>query len=121
MLPEEFDRLATRALRRIPARFRKKLENVVIAVEPEPPQRGLLGLYQGYPRTERSVSQGFMLPDRITIYQGPHERMARSLEHLETIVADTIWHEIAHHFGLDERQVRAAERRRRDKSLGEKQ
>ena len=101
-----------RSLRRIPPRFRKLLDNVVLVVEREPPQPGLLGLYEGRPLTERSVGEGFRLPDRITIYQGPHERMSRNLAHLERIVADTVWHEIAHYFGMDERQVRAAERRR---------
>jgi len=110
--PEEFDSLVERALKRIPGRFRRRLENVVIVVEPEARQRGLLGLYQGRPLTERSVGEGFRLPDQITIYQGPHERMARDLEHLEETVADTVWHEIAHYFGMDEKQVRRAERRR---------
>lgn len=108
--------MATRALQRIPARFRKLLKNVVIVVEPEPPQRGLLGLYHGRPPTERSVSEGFNLPDQITIYQGPHERMARNMDHLEQIVAETIWHEIAHAFGMNERQVRAAERKHREQA-----
>ena len=112
MSAREFDELTTRALQRIPGRFRKRLENVVIVVESEPPEPGLLGLYQGRPLTERSVGEGFRLPDQITIYQGPHERMARSVSHLEQIVADTVWHEIAHYFGMDERQVRSAERRR---------
>jgi predicted Zn-dependent protease with MMP-like domain len=52
------------------------------------------------------------MPDRITIYQGPHERMARDGRELLSLVRETIWHEVAHYFGLDERQVRAAERRR---------
>lgn len=108
----EFDALATRALQRIPRRFRRLTNNVVIVVEREPPHPGLLGLYQGRPLTERSVGEGFRMPDQITIYQGPHERMARNLDHLEQIVADTIWHEIAHHFGMNEAQVRRAERRR---------
>jgi predicted Zn-dependent protease with MMP-like domain len=110
---QEFDRLVERALERIPARFRRRLENIVFVVEPEPPRRGLLGLYQGRPLTERSVSEGFRLPDQITIYQGPHERMARDLQELEEMVADTVWHEIAHYFGMDERRVRRAERARR--------
>ena len=113
MLPAaEFDQIVERALARIPARFRKLLENIAIVVEPEPPQRGLLGLYQGRPRTERSVGEGFNMPDQITIYQGPHERMARNVAQLERVVADTVWHEIAHYFGMDEAQVRRAERRR---------
>ncbi|PYT17386.1 MAG: hypothetical protein DMG59_07515 [Acidobacteria bacterium] len=112
MRPRDFDKLVARALRRIPARFRKRLENIVIVVEREPPRPGLLGLYQGRPLTERSVSEGFRMPDQITIYQGPHERMARSETHLEQEVADTVWHEIAHYFGMDEARVRRAERRR---------
>jgi predicted Zn-dependent protease with MMP-like domain len=101
-----------RALRRIPARFRKRLENIAIVVEREPPRPGLLGLYQGVPLTNRSVGESFRMPDRITIYQGPHERLARDQIDLEKMVADTVWHEIAHYFGMDEGHVRRAERRR---------
>jgi len=108
----EFDALVARALRRIPPRFRKYLKNVAIIVEREPTRPGLLGLYQGHPLTTRSVGHGFTLPDRITIYQAPHERMARNPEELEQMVADTVWHEIAHYFGMDEGRVRRAERKR---------
>jgi predicted Zn-dependent protease with MMP-like domain len=108
----EFDRLAERALRRIPRRFRRLLDNVVLVVEKEPPRPNLLGLYQGRPRTVRSAGDGFYLPDQITIYQGPHERLARTMPELEQMVADTVWHEIGHCFGMSEFQVRKAERRR---------
>jgi len=108
----DFDALVTRALRRIPRRFRRLVNNVAIVVEQEPPRPGLLGLYHGRPLTHRSVSDGFVMPDQITIYQGPHERMARNLDQLEQIVADTVWHEIAHYFGMDEPTVRRAERKR---------
>jgi predicted Zn-dependent protease with MMP-like domain len=111
--PAEFDSVVERALRRIPARFRRRMDNVAIVVEQEPPRPGLLGMYHGRPLTTRSVFQGFAMPDKITIYQGPHERMSRSREELEQMVADTVWHEIAHYFGLDERQVRRAERNRK--------
>lgn len=113
MLPAaEFDAIVERALARVPAHFRRKLENVVIVVESEPPQRGLLGLYQGRPRTMRSFSEPWAMPDQITIYQGPHERMSRSRAELERNVADTVWHEIAHYFGMDEARVRRAELQR---------
>ena len=111
----EFDRIADAAFARIAPKFRKRLRNVLIVVEQEPPERDLLGLYQGRPLTERSVFDSGMQPDKITIYQGPHQRMARSLPELEQIVADTIWHEIAHYFGMNENQVLAAERIRRRK------
>jgi predicted Zn-dependent protease with MMP-like domain len=124
MNPAEFDRLVAAAYARIPARFRKRLKNIAMVVEPEPAPaqlargrtpRGstLLGLYEGRPLTKRSVFESFAMPDRITIFQGPHERLASSPEHLARLVEDTVWHEVAHYFGMDELQVRAAEQRRR--------
>ena len=112
MHSSEFDALVEKAFRAIPARFRRRLHNLALVVEREPPRPGLLGLYQGRPLPTRSVADGFTLPDRITIYQGPHERLARDLPHLEKLLRDTVWHEVAHYFGMDERQVRLAERRR---------
>lgn len=108
----EFDHLVEEAFRKIPARFRRRLKNVVMVVEPEPPRPGLLGLYHGRPLTHRSVGDSFTLPDHITIYQGPHERLARNPAHLARLVEETVWHEVAHYFGMDEAQVRRAERRR---------
>ena len=112
MNPREFDDLVEKALKRVPLRFRRRLRNVAVIVEQEPPKPGLLGLYQGRPLPHRSVSDGFHLPDKITIYQGPHERMARDREHLERLLEETVWHEVAHYFGMDEAGVRQAERRR---------
>lgn len=124
MHPADFDRLVEEAYARIPRRFRKRLKNVAIVVEAEPSQAQLarartpagstlLGLYEGRPLTTRSVFDGFTMPDRITIFQGPHERIARTPEHLAQLVWDTVWHEVAHYFGMNELQVRAAERKRR--------
>ena len=124
MRPAEFDALVEEAYARIPRRFRRRLKNVAIVVEAEPsaaqlarartPRGGtLLGLYEGRPLITRSVFEPFAMPDRITICQGPHERLARSPEHLVKMVRDTVWHEVAHYFGMNEREVRAAERRRR--------
>ena len=117
MGPAEFDRLVERAMKVILPRFRRRLSNVVFVVEPEPPRPGLLGLYQGRPLPVRSVSDSFTMPDRITIYQGPHERLARDRRDLLRLVRETVWHEAAHYFGLDERQVRAAERQRRRRGV----
>jgi predicted Zn-dependent protease with MMP-like domain len=124
MSPQDFDRLVEGAYARIPARFRKRMKNIALVVEAEPsplqltrgrvPRGGtLLGLYEGRPLTARSVFDNFAMPDRITIFQGPHERLARGPEELAKMVEDTVWHEVAHYFGMDELQVRAAERRRR--------
>lgn len=80
-------------------------------MEQESRDPNLLGLYQGRPLTERSVHDSFQMPDQITIFQRPHERMARSRAHLEELVWETVWHEVAHYFGLDEAEVERAERR----------
>jgi predicted Zn-dependent protease with MMP-like domain len=124
MRSDEFDGLVAEAFARIPSRFRKRMKNVALMVEAEPTAeqlargrtpRGstLLGLYEGRPLTRRSVFESFAMPDRIVIFQGPHERLAHSPERLAQMVADTVWHEIAHYFGMNEAQVRAAERKRR--------
>jgi predicted Zn-dependent protease with MMP-like domain len=121
--PEEFKRLVTAAYDLIPDQFRIRMENIAVIVEPEPSAdqlararvpRGstLFGLYEGRPLTVRSVFDSFAMPDRISIFQGPHERAARSPEHLAKLVEDTMWHEVAHYFGMDESQVRSAERAR---------
>ena len=120
--------MVERALRNIPVRFRNRMNNVAIVVEDEPtpallkargvwPGGTLLGLYEGRPLAQRSVFEPFHLPDRITIFQGPHERLAHSREDLERLVEQTLWHEIAHHFGMNEREVRTAERLRRMRRL----
>jgi predicted Zn-dependent protease with MMP-like domain len=121
---EYFDRLVAEAWDRIPPRFRRRMKNIALLVEDEPtphqlargrvPRGGtLLGLYEGRPLTQRSVFESFAMPDRITIFQGPHERLARNPAELAKLVEDTVWHEVAHYFGMNERQVRAAEARRR--------
>jgi predicted Zn-dependent protease with MMP-like domain len=128
MRREEFDQLVEHAFRRIPARFRSRMQNIAVMIEDEPSERQLaaarvprggtlLGLYEGRPLTLRSSFESFAMPDRITIFQGPHERMSRSVEDLERAVHQTLWHEIAHYFGMDERRVRDAERTRHRRRL----
>jgi predicted Zn-dependent protease with MMP-like domain len=120
----DFDELVEKAFRRIPLRFRKRLHNVSIVIEQEPSARHLrsgrvpagstlLGLYEGRPLPVRSWSESFTMPDHITLFQGPIERAAHGPNDVKRVIADTLWHEIAHYFGMDEPQVRAAERRRR--------
>jgi predicted Zn-dependent protease with MMP-like domain len=112
MSPSDFDRLVQESMDVIAPRFRRRLHNVVFAVEPEPRRPGLLGKYEGVPLTQRTTAASFYPPDRITIYQGPHERLARSGEELRRLVQETVWHEVAHYFGMEEGQVLRAERRR---------
>ena len=112
MLGRDFEQLVEQALAELPLAYRRRLRNVVIVVEDEPPRPGLLGLYEGRPMTVRSFFTPVSMPDRITIYQGPHERAARTPNELQNMVSETVWHEIGHYFGMNERQARSAERRR---------
>ena len=108
-----------RALRTIPTEFRNRIHNLAIIVEDEPdeqlldemevpPGETLFGLYHGVPITERSWDYGNRLPDRITIYQGPHER-AYDAEDLVTAVGETLIHEIGHYFGMSEEELEQIE------------
>ena len=119
---EEFARLVEEACLQIPARFRRRIANVAIVVEEEPsegdlegaycpPGSTLLGLYHGVPLTQRTSHYGLVLPDKISIYRRPIERLARNERHLQQIVRETLWHEVGHYFGLNEQQLRRAERR----------
>lgn len=112
MHSRDFEQLVEQALAQLPPRFRRRLRNLVVVVEDEPARPGLLGLYQGWPLTQRTTGAPITMPDRITIYQGPHERACRNVAELKRMVEETVWHEVGHYFGMDERQVRAAERRR---------
>ncbi len=120
----EFEQIVEQAWRRIPRRFRDRIENVAIVVEDEPgartlrsagvpPSDTLLGLYQGIPLTQRGSGYGMVLPDKISLFQGPIERAARGDADVPRVVYDTLWHEVAHYFGMSEGRVRRAERRRR--------
>jgi predicted Zn-dependent protease with MMP-like domain len=111
--PEQFARLVQQALADLPAFAGKYMENLAVDIEPMPtPEdcrgaevedpRELLGLYHGIPLTERSIEDGFVPPDRITIYQRNIERLCDTQEEIVRQVRTTVLHEIGHHFGLDE-------------------
>lgn len=105
-----FARLVRHALDGLPAEFRERLRNLEVTIddEPEPGQRGehgeLLGLYEGTPLTERGLDEPW-LPDRITIFRKPIERMSASPQRQAEIVRDTVVHEIAHHFGISDERL----------------
>ena len=120
---EKFEALVTRALENLPPEFRSKLENVDILVEdwPTPVQLGraklrhpgqLLGLYEGVPQTRRGRGYGMVLPDKISIFQKPIEAQCRSTEEIEAKIGEVVRHEIAHHFGTDERTLHRIEGKR---------
>jgi predicted Zn-dependent protease with MMP-like domain len=117
-----FEQLVAEALQSIPRRFRKAMKNIAIVVEDEPgqdllddmeiePPDTLLGLYQGIPLTERTSNYGNVLPDRVLIFQGPHERAAEDEDDLVVAIGETLIHEIGHYFGLSEEEIEEIEER----------
>ena len=104
LTPEEFDAAVEEALDLIPAEFRDAMANVAVLVETEPPEgeEELLGVYDGVPVTDWGQDWGGGLPDRITLFQGPLERMCQTREELLDEIAVTVVHEVAHHFGIDD-------------------
>jgi predicted Zn-dependent protease with MMP-like domain len=117
-----FERLVAEALASIPRRFRNAMNNIAIVVEDEPsaelldemdiePPDTLLGLYQGTPLTERTWGYGNALPDRVLIFQGPHERDADDEDDLVGAIGETLIHEIGHYFGLSEEEIEEIEER----------
>ena len=100
-----FESLVADALDALPSWVHEAIDNVAVVVEDGPPvdEPGLLGLYEGIAKTERESYAG-VLPDRITLYRSTIEAEAGSDEELRDLVADTVVHEVAHHFGItDER------------------
>jgi predicted Zn-dependent protease with MMP-like domain len=102
-----FEELVARALDGVPPELAALMDNVVVLIEPEPPsvEPDLLGLYDGVPLTERDSSYTFREPDRILIFRGPLTRMCESPDELVDEVRITVVHEIAHHFGIDDRAL----------------
>jgi predicted Zn-dependent protease with MMP-like domain len=103
---EEFEDLVAEALDTIPPDLTALMRNVVVLVEDEAPERGLLGLYEGVPLTERGDTYAGYLPDRITLFRRPLQLMSRTRDDLVKEVRTTVVHEIAHHFGIDDDRLR---------------
>lgn len=122
MTRAKFEKLVLEAMQFIPQKFLKRLENVEIVIEENPSpcqlkklknKRGLIfGLYEGIPKTKRWHYRQ-VLPDKITIFKNPIEKIANSEKEIKKILQRTIWHEIAHHFGLNEREIRDIEKRKK--------
>ena len=122
MTRAEFERHVQEALAIIPLEFRQAMKNLAIIVEEEPSRElraelelesgdTLFGLYQGTPLTERTSYYGNSLPDRILLFQGPHEREAADDDDLVGSIGETLIHEIGHYFGMDEDQIEEIEER----------
>lgn len=118
---EEFEKVSQEIFDSLPAKFKERIENVHIVVEDVPtpdilrranarPNAQLLGLYEGIPLNRRGEHYGMypVVPDTITLFKIPIEAEARSEANLREKIREVLIHEIAHYFGMSEREVRAA-------------
>ncbi len=116
---DEFDQLVSQALDTLPKQYTSKLTNVAIvyADEPTAEQRqelklranqSLLGLYQGVPLPARGGATK-LLPDKITLFKLPLTDQSLDHKALQENVRHTLWHEIAHYFGLDHKRIKELE------------
>jgi predicted Zn-dependent protease with MMP-like domain len=105
--PDVVSEAVQEALEALPPDLRAAVSNVEIVVEDEPPDDRLLGLYQGIPLTRRGSDFSGALPDKITIFRGPLERLyGWDPERLRRETRHVVLHELAHHFGIsDERLI----------------
>lgn len=113
---DEFDSLITRAMDELPQEYIRGLDNVAIVMEDNPTPEQikkmkirdgtiLLGLYEGIPLTQRGNGYSFVLPDKITLFKKSLLQVAQSEKELFYQVKQTLWHEIAHFYGLDHQQM----------------
>jgi predicted Zn-dependent protease with MMP-like domain len=120
MTRRQFEALVDKALQKLPRPFREKVANIAVVVEDwaddeileemgiEPPDT-LYGLYRGIDLTHRDSAYGNVLPDVITIYQGPIEEDAADEAEMAEIVRETVMHELGHYFGLDDETMHRIE------------
>lgn len=123
---DEFEKIVAEGYERLPEWVRLKIKNVAILIEDIPSEEDralqgltddetLLGLYKGVPLSERGseYGEGFVMPDTITLYRLPIlEATKEDRIDVRDVVADTIWHEFAHHFGINEDGVAKLEAER---------
>ena len=113
---QEFEEMINNGISRLPEIYQDNLDNVgfVIADEPTAEQRNelalrcnetLFGLYQGIPLTKRGSGYNLVLPDKITIFKLPIVAASHSIAEVAEHVRHTVWHEIAHYYGLNHAQI----------------
>ncbi len=128
MIDENFEELVSRAISKLPENIRIKMDNVAVCVEETPSKiqlkrvgvrygGNLLGLYEGVPQNAWGRGWGNNLPDKITIFKRSIEAVSSDSKQLEELVKDVVWHEIAHHFGFDEKEVSLLEKKRKGKNI----
>lgn len=122
---QEFDVLITRAMDELPQEYITGLENVAIVMADDPSEEQqvkmrlreegkiLLGLYEGIPLPQRGAGYAFVLPDKITLFKNSILRVVRDEAELFEQIKRTLWHEIAHYYGLSHARMDALQRKDR--------
>ncbi len=120
-----FEQLVREGIAFLPAHAKAVMKNVAFVIEKEARQgktseigikveEVLLGLYEGVPKTERGSNYFGVLPDKITIFQKPIEELAgRDDKRLKKLIHEVIWHEVGHHLGFDEDEIRVLEAKKK--------
>ena len=103
--PGRFEEMVITALDGLPEDLGGLMSNVAVTVEHGRGPRGLLGLYEGVPLTSRTTQYAGVLPDRITIYRQAICAVCRTEEEVADQVRQTVVHEVAHHFGIDDTRL----------------
>lgn len=106
MDPDEFERMVGTALDSLPADLGHMMRNVAVVVAHEPGPRGMLGLYQGIPLTNRTSNYAGVLPDKITIYRLAICAICNNKTEVVEQVRRTVVHEVGHHFGISDERLR---------------
>ena len=112
----QFKKIVSWAINSLPSKFTDNMKNVAIVTEddPTPMQKQqlhlyngvtLYGLYEGIPLTARGNNYNMVLPDKITIFKNPLVQNSQNMAELKAQVKRTVWHEIAHHYGLNHQQI----------------
>ncbi|HSX31843.1 MAG TPA: metallopeptidase family protein [Candidatus Saccharimonadales bacterium] len=116
---DQFAELIEAAYEHLPKTHLKAIKNVAIVYEDEPSEaqrialklqchETLFGLYEGVPLAQRNGQTHFP-PDKITIFKGPITAYVNSFDELKEQIRHTLWHEIAHYFGLNHDQIHKLE------------
>lgn len=116
----QFEAIIAEAMDALPERFLAHVKNVAVVWEYDPsseqrakqqlrPDQTLFGLYEGIPMIRRGDNYSLVLPDKITIFKNPLMHYAHDLASLKHQVKHTLWHEIAHHYGLDHDRIHELE------------
>lgn len=117
---DEFSALIGQALDELPEKYISRLDNVVITYADLPdenqrqkaklkPHQSLFGLYEGIPLTQRGANYNLVLPDKITLFKIPLFYNSHDKEDFKKRIKHTLWHEIAHYFGLDHDRIHQIE------------